>query len=87
MESSGNQAVNRLDTKLIELIKTNLTAIRPDVDWSQIEFEEDTTGNKVRLLSNDPALCAWLQQTITITRPDSNQQIVIYPNAFADRKM
>ncbi|ADB41270.1 hypothetical protein [Spirosoma linguale] len=83
MEPFGNQ----LEIKLIELIKTNLKAIRPDIDWSQIEFDEDTTGNTVRLRSNDPALCAWLQQTITITRPDPNQPIVCYPNAFANGKM
>lgn len=86
MGPSDNQEKSRLNAELIELIRTNLKAIRPDIDWSQVEFDEDATGNTIRLRSTDPTLCAWLQQTITITQPDANQQMVIYPNTFANRK-
>ncbi|SOD96882.1 hypothetical protein SAMN06269250_5546 [Spirosoma fluviale] len=87
MKSSENQSDNLLDTRLIDIIKTNINTIKSGIDWSQIEFEKDIAGNIVRLRSNDPMLCTWLQQTITITRPKATEPVVCYPNVFSDWKL
>ncbi|GAB3036458.1 hypothetical protein [Spirosoma pulveris] len=82
MESTESQSIIGRNIKLIEIVKRNLNAIRSEIDWSQVEFEKDCAGNIVRLRSNDPMLCEWLQQTITITRPESDESAVAYPNVF-----
>lgn len=84
MKLSESQSDRRLGAELIELIKMNLEMANPGLDWSRIEFEQDTAGNVVRLRSDDPTLHEWLQQTITITRPEPTQPAVAYPNVFTD---
>lgn len=78
-----NQSVDQPSAELIDLIKTNLTALKPDLDWNQIEFEKDEAGHLVRLRSTDPLLQQWLQQSVCISRPEQTKEGVTYPNAFS----